>query len=221
MNSCVVHVFSSRNIRKSILTIGSKAMVEEAKESPSGGEPNGPRRRPQRPTAPFPKSKMPALKPAAEGLTDQLSELEEWADENRKDARRDALLFWSLKVPAIFSAASSGVWAYLGWTLPGIICGAIASFCILVDGIFPPGKLRNVHLRAVHDIRNLISSMTTEFRSSAGESDEVAYGIIRESENERQRIAAYIRDAETSLGAPNASTRRHALKRPSERNPRT
>jgi hypothetical protein len=168
-------------------------------QRPLGSELHGARRRPQRPTAPYPKSKKPAEKPAAEVLEDQLSELEEWAEENRKDARRDALLFWSLKVPAIFAAASSGVWAHLGWTWPGVICGAIASFCIVVDGIQPRGALRNTHLRAVHEIKMLISKMTSEFRSSAEQHDELVRGLIRDSQAERQRIAAYIRDAETAF----------------------
>jgi hypothetical protein len=61
--------------------------------------------------------------------------------------------------------------------------------------------LRNIHLRAVHDIRLLASHMTTQLRSSAGDSKNVVRKIIREAEPERQRIAAYIRDAETALKA--------------------
>src|SRR5689334_11402463 len=45
-------------------------------------------------------------------LAAQLKSLEEWAQANRSDARRDTLRFWMLKIPAILVSASSGVFAY-------------------------------------------------------------------------------------------------------------
>src|SRR5205085_11471414 len=68
-------------------------------------------------------------------LRDQLLELEEWAIANKKDASRDTLAFWSLKLPAILVAASAGVWAHFELTTVGVVAGAVASLCVIVDGI--------------------------------------------------------------------------------------
>jgi hypothetical protein len=135
-------------------------------------------------------------------LRDALAELEEWALTNKRDAERDAFAFWMLKIPAIFASASAGVWAHFDLVTVGVIAGAIASVCVIIDGVHPRGMLRNIHLRAVHDIRNLSAKMVSEWRSrnkSVGDDATVAAKIIQYAEPERIRIALYIRNAETAL----------------------
>src|SRR5689334_5204897 len=78
--------------------------------------------------------------------------LEKWAQENKKDADKDLITFWALKIPAILSSASAGVWAHFGLTGVSVVAGAIASLCVIADGLLPRGMLRNTHLRAYHDI---------------------------------------------------------------------
>jgi hypothetical protein len=135
------------------------------------------------------------------GLRYELLEIEEWATANRRDALWDAIAFWGLKIPAVLAAASAGVWAYFNLTLVSVIAGAVASLCVIIDGIHPRGMLRNTHLRAYHDLRMLSSQMISKWRSRRPESnvETVAARIIREASDERRRIAAYIRDAETAL----------------------
>ena len=134
-------------------------------------------------------------------LQDQLHDLERWTMQNKKDAIRDTVAFWALKVPAIIASASAGVLAHFNLTTVSVIIGAIASLCIIVDGVHPRGMLRNTHLRAHHDIRNLATRMTSEWRSrdSSSKDENAARRIIREAEKERGRIATYVRDAETAL----------------------
>jgi hypothetical protein len=134
-------------------------------------------------------------------LQDQLLELEEWAIANKKDAQRDSIAFWSLKLPAILAAASAGVLAHFELTTVSVFAGAIASLCVIVDGIHPRGMLRNMHLRAFHDLRLLSSRMMSEWRSRNrnAKAITVAGKIIRDAEDERQKIANYIREAETAL----------------------
>ena len=148
--------------------------------------------------------------PAEKVFEDELAELRQWAEDNLRDARNDARAFWALKIPAVISSASVGVWVHFGWSAVGIVSGAIASVCVLVDGIQPRGALRNTHLRAVHEIRMLISEMTSEFRSSAEPPDELVRRLIRNSQAERHRIAAYIRDAETTLRTTDEGQSRRA-----------
>lgn len=134
-------------------------------------------------------------------LRNQLLELEQWALDNRKDARRDALAFWSLKLPAVIAAAGAGVLAHFELTTVSVFAGAAASLCVIIDGIHPRGMLRNVHMRAYHDLRYLSTRMVAEWRSRNRQAKPttVASKIIRDAENEREKIALYIREAETAL----------------------
>lgn len=134
-------------------------------------------------------------------LHNYLRELEAWANANKQDARRDAFFFWLLKVPAIFASASAGLCAYFNLTAVSVITGTLASICVLADGILPLGMLRNTHLRAVHDLRILTSRILADWRSRHGNTkdENAAKKIIRDSVPEKERIANYIRDAETAL----------------------
>jgi hypothetical protein len=134
-------------------------------------------------------------------LQEVFLELAQWAKSTKSDAMRDAVAFWSLKGPAILASASAGLWAYFDLKVATVIMGAVASACVIIDGIHPRGMLRNIHLRAFHDIRVLIMNMANEWRSrSAGaKPDNVAKKIISNSGPERERIAKYVRDAETAL----------------------
>lgn len=42
---------------------------------------------------------------------------------------------------------------------------AVASIYVIVDGVHPRGMLRNIHLRAYHDIRILSTNMVSQWRS--------------------------------------------------------
>jgi len=134
-------------------------------------------------------------------LRDELRELEKWAKDNKRGATKDGQAFWTLKIPAILASASAGVWAYYDLKIVSVIVGAIASVCVIIDGIHPRGMLRNTHLRAYHDIRILATRMVSEWRGRRQNVIEIAIArkIIRDAESERQRIAVYIRDAETAL----------------------
>jgi hypothetical protein len=148
---------------------------------------------------PAPLAPLDDSRHARDVLAKHLHWLEEWALANRKDARNDAWAFWALKIPAILASASAGLCAHFVWTTASVIVGAAASFCIIVDGIYPRGMLRNTHLRAFHDIRNLTAHMMVQFDSATENPGTSVPRIIRESETERERIANYIRDAETNL----------------------
>ncbi len=136
---------------------------------------------------------------AERDFTDRLRYLEDWAHENHKDARRDTIAFWILKVPAVVSSVCAGLIEHYHWDAASLTLGAIASFCIIIDGVRPRGMLRNVHLRAVYDIRDLVARMQGQLASTEGDRIQAIRKIIGASETERQRILSYIRDAETSV----------------------
>ena len=131
-----------------------------------------------------------------------LNELEKWAQANKKEALRDAMAFWVLKIPAILASAGSGILAYIDVKLVGLIAGFVAAVCVLIDSAYPRGMLRNTHLRAYHDLRILTTNMAVKWKTRSGNDDaDAAKRIIRDAEPERLRIAKYIRDAEIALSA--------------------
>lgn len=145
--------------------------------------------------------KLPAI------LQDQLSELEAWATRNRDDARRDAIRFWMLKIPAVLVSASGSIFAYYKLSTVSIISGAIVSFCVLIDGLNPGGVLRNIHYRAFHDLRKVQMDMQARWRIDSWNANtedakkQIAASILKDHQEEITRIAHYIRDAETALRA--------------------
>ena len=134
-------------------------------------------------------------------LREQLDELREWEIKNYNAGRKDTIAFWSLKTPAIIAASSAGVFAHFKLTLVSLFVGAIASICVIIDGVNPRGMLRNIHMRAVHDISNLIRRMTSQWRARSPEAnvDRIARRIVKASQDPCDVIAKYIRDAETAL----------------------
>ena len=155
--------------------------------------------------SPPPSPKHDADMPSA--IANVLTELEDWAAQNLKDSRQEAFRYWLLKLPALLASAGAGLLAYLQWDMAALVVGAIGGICILIDGLYPSGTLRNVHLRAHHDLRALQQRMTNEWRiaslehkSHSRSQGALAAQFLKGSQQEKDRIGAYIRDAETSLG---------------------
>jgi hypothetical protein len=154
-----------------------------------------------------------AALPAREEATDEMprtlkhlfEELEIWAVANRRDSRLDARRFWMLKIPAIIVAASGGIFAYFKPGILSVIAGAISSACVLLDGIYPGGQLRNTHYKAFLELRKLQFDMHNKWRIEAWKTTtykermELAANIMQSAQDETTRIAAYLRDTETSF----------------------
>ena len=138
-------------------------------------------------------------------LYDELQNLEQWAVKNRKLASQAHIAFWALKIPAIVFSASSGLVAYLQVPALGAVLGALASLCVLLDALYPRGRLRNSHLRAYHEIRSLNGDIVSKWRAAClreSADNEFAAKLIDEVRLARYSIARRIADASTSLGEP-------------------
>ena len=101
-------------------------------------------------------------------LRSYLRELEAWGAWESHHARKDAIAFWILKVPAMVAAACAGLFAYFSLQAIGIFTGALATLFILIDSVHPRGMLRNIHMRAFHEIRMLINRIVTAWRTRSG-----------------------------------------------------
>jgi hypothetical protein len=146
-------------------------------------------------------------------LASYMRELELWAGANWRETRKDTISFWTLKIPAIIASASAGLFAYYHVEAAPIISSAIATLCITIDGVHPRGNLRNIHLRAYHDIRILLSAISSAWRTRDLNMNEgrAAAEIIKVFEPQRINIAEYIRNAETSLNGDFDSVRENQL----------
>jgi hypothetical protein len=132
-----------------------------------------------------------------------LDGLDRWATSNERDARNDAIRFWIFKIVAILSSSGSGVLTYLGWKFVNIVLAAAATVCVSLDGLYPGGTLRNAHLGAVHDLRDLEQNSLTEWRKGIANGEDqrkLEARILGDIETERKKIEANLRQAETQLG---------------------
>jgi hypothetical protein len=135
-------------------------------------------------------------------LSSFISELEDWARLNQSDARHDTIRFWVLKVPAILSSASAGILAINHLETAAAILAAIATTCILIDGVNPGGQLRNAHVRAVHDLRTLQHQLVNDWRVGSlrgNNTNSLAAELLLKGEKVREEVASALRSAETTF----------------------
>jgi hypothetical protein len=139
-------------------------------------------------------------------VQEQLDILEEWTVENLQLARRDAIRFWALKLPAIVSSASVAALEASGYGQVVIVLGVVTALCIAIDGLFPGGQLHNIHKRAACETRRLQQDTIIRWRRAQLDSDssqslaKVGQAVLTSIQKERTRIDKYVTDAESSLG---------------------
>lgn len=145
---------------------------------------------------------------ALEAVPEQLrcfsQEMEAWARANEGDARRDTWRYWGLKAPALLSTASSAFLVLSEHRYIAAILSSVATTCVIIDAVNPGGQLRNAHLRAVHDLRDLQHQIMNGWRIGVlkGKARNIlAAEILSNAERNRDRIAKDLRAAETSFAS--------------------
>jgi hypothetical protein len=131
-----------------------------------------------------------------------VQKLEVWALQNQADARQDTIRFWALKLPAILFSAASSILILLKLEVVAAIAAAVATICVLIDGVNPGGMLRNAHLKAVHELRSLQHEVVAQWQvgSLRGEpASELAASILSSGQATWARIGADLRAAETAF----------------------
>ncbi len=137
-------------------------------------------------------------------LVVQLDLIRDWALANRDEAKWEAVWFWALKIPVIVASAGYGALMKFGWEEALAVCGAFASACVLIDGFYRPGVLRNFHHKAYFELSALIDDITSQWQIAVlgGEKDcnALAAKLITEARAHKVKIANYLADAEATLG---------------------
>lgn len=151
-------------------------------------------------TGPSPSGGVDPNMPPA--LVTFLREIGEWAVANQRDATRDRIGFWALKLPAIISSAASSLLILAHLPMVSVVLAAIASMCIIIDGLNPRGSLRNAHLRAVHRLSALAHEVRQDWDLGAlrgRPANELASEILERRAPEWRAIADELLTAETAL----------------------
>lgn len=92
-------------------------------------------------------------------LQREIDAITNWANDIRKSARRELLWFWALKAPALLIPASYAFIPEMQLSSFLTIAGPISALCLVVDGMFRPGNLHNVHRRAHFRLRALANEL--------------------------------------------------------------
>jgi hypothetical protein len=136
-------------------------------------------------------------------LVEQLKNIQKWALGNRRQARREAVLFWSLKIPIIVASAGYGVAIKFGWENGLAIAGLLAAGCTMIDGFYQPGTLRNFHHKAYFELMSLADDIVAQWqvgKLSKKNKGSLAAKLIGEAQMRKNQIAAYLVEAEQTLG---------------------
>lgn len=138
-------------------------------------------------------------------LAEQIDGINQWAKANLREARWELFWFWALKAPVMIATAGYGLLARydnqngLAWA------GAISAGCVLIDGFFRPGMLRQFHHRAYFELRTIADDLFDQWDTAALVTDEkqhnaIASRLIEDARKRKAKVANYLTDAEASLG---------------------
>lgn len=135
-------------------------------------------------------------------LRSELYSISRFSSVCRKAGRKATVSYWALKIPAIVFSASGGVIAYLDQPFLALMSGAVASVCVLIDGLQPRGRQRNTYVSALHELRNMEAKLKSEWgvaKLVGRANNETAAKIITAVQPELRRIEESIRLAATSV----------------------
>jgi hypothetical protein len=153
----------------------------------------------------MPEPVVPAPSQMPDELRQFLAEVEQWVRDNQRDARSATIRFWALKTPALLSASAAGILGATGLRTTAAVLAAVASLCVLIDGVYPGGLLRNAFMRAVHELRALQNQVVADWRVGSlrgSEQRALAADILAKAQDRYQAIADELRTAETAFGGP-------------------
>jgi hypothetical protein len=141
-------------------------------------------------------------------IDEQIADLERWAEANLNRDRKDKLRFWVLRGLAFLSAAAAATTAGLQQAKAAVVFGALAALCVAIDSAWPSDSFRNVHRRAVYDLRELQNTLKLRWDkvrlahpdSAAPQRTAHALALLDQVQNKREEIGKYLGSAEASPG---------------------
>jgi hypothetical protein len=141
-------------------------------------------------------------------IDEQISDLERWAEANLARDRKDKVRYWVLRGLAFSSAAAAALSAGFGHPRVTIVFGVLAALCVAIDAAWPSDSFRNVHRRAVYDLRELQNTLKLRWDKvrlahpdpSAPQRTAHALALLDQVQSKREEIGKYLGSAEASPG---------------------
>ena len=141
-------------------------------------------------------------------LDEQIADLERWAEANLQRDKKDKLRFWILRGSTFMCAAAAAVCAGLTQSRATIGFAFAAAFCVVVDSAWPSDAFRNVHRRAVYDLRELQNTLKLRWDkvrlahpdANAPQRTAHALALLDQVQSKREEIGKYLGAAEASPG---------------------
>jgi hypothetical protein len=141
-------------------------------------------------------------------IDEQIADLEHWAEANLNRDRKDKLRFWVLRGLGFLSAAGAATTAGLGQSKAAVVFGGLAALCVAIDSAWPSDSFRNVHRRAVYDLRELQNTLKLRWDKvrlahpdpAAAQRTAHALALLDQVQNKREEIGKYLGSAEASPG---------------------
>ena len=141
-------------------------------------------------------------------IDEQINDLERWVQANLRRSRREKVRFWVLRGLAVSGALMAALMAKRESPQVTILASVLAAICVAVDAAWPSDSFRNVHQRAVFDLRELQNTLKLRWDkvclahpdSMAPQRTAHALALLDQVQNKREEIGKYLGSAEASPG---------------------
>jgi len=141
-------------------------------------------------------------------INEQINDLERWVQANLARSRKEKLRFWVLRGLAVSGALLAALMATRESPQATILASVLAAVCIAIDSAWPSDSFRNVHQRAVFDLRELQNTLKLRWDkvclahpdSAAPQRTAHALALLDQVQNKREEIGKYLGSSEASPG---------------------
>ncbi len=141
-------------------------------------------------------------------IDEQIAELERWAEANLARDKKDKLRYWILRGAAFSGASGAALSAGLVHPQATVAFGVLTALSVAIDSAWPSNSFRNVHRRAVYDLRELQNTLKLRWDKvrlahpdpSAPQRTAHALALLDQIQSKREEIGKYLGSAEASPG---------------------
>lgn len=143
-----------------------------------------------------------------ESLDEQIRDLEAWARAIVRRNISDSARFWILRGLAFCAAALAATAALQEMTIAVVTLSALSALCIALEAGWPGASVRNVHRRAIHDLRAVQGTVKLRWHKvllahpDPSSRKRVAYALelLELIHSKREEVGKYLGSAEPNPG---------------------
>jgi hypothetical protein len=141
---------------------------------------------------------------AAPSLEHKFNQLDAWAEELNKTARKELIVLWLLRGPAYLSLVGLVPAFWAGWVGLCVVFLAVFGLGFLIEKDYPVGRLRRAHHNAFSELRSLLVRMKDEWLTGnlrgRAKLQTIAARTIDGLQDDVERIKIEVQEAEALVG---------------------